>query len=326
MRQPIFCTAILWLAFFVAGCSKSSTSAKQKITLQLKWVYNAGFVGDLVAKEKGFWKQQDLDVEIRPGGVGISPIKVVTTGDAQIGVTTGDQLLLAREEAAPVTAVALAYQDNPLVWIFRAATNIHSIRDFKGKRIGLTFIDDEALFNAMLIRAGIQRADINVVPVKFDTSPFLRGEVDAFPVFRNTQGIEIGSELAKQGIKTDMLGPADLRLIAYSNLYFVDDRFEKSHPEIVRKFVAGVLKGWAYSQDHADEVAEIVSKYDKETSRDLIKAQVEATNRLTRPTSDVTIGRMTEEGWQSTEQILLDAKQLKKPVDVNAVFTKNYVQ
>src|ERR1019366_2109326 len=92
--------AIVAVVILTPNNTASSSSSKAKVVLQLKWIYNSGFVGDLVAKEKGFWKEQNLDVEVRAGGVGIAPIKVVASGDAQFGIATGDQLLLAAEENA----------------------------------------------------------------------------------------------------------------------------------------------------------------------------------------------------------------------------------
>jgi len=327
MKRYLLLVATLAVSVCICGCGKRSPAEGRKITLQLKWVYNAGFAGDLVAKEKGFWKEQGLDVEVRPGGVGVAPVKVVAVGDAQFGVATGDQLLLAAEEGVPVVAIALAYRDNPLSWITRSDSGMNSARDFKGKKIGLSFIDDEPLFNAMMAHVGLDpKKDFQIVPVKFDTSPFLRGEVDAFPVYRNTQAIEIAAELNKQGVGAQVIGPADEGIVSYSNLYFVTRGFEKKHPDTVRAFVAGVLKGWAYAQAHPDEAAEIVARYDKETKPDIIKMQVRATNKLVQPSPADHIGEMTADGWASTEQILLQAKQLKKQLDVSSVFAEKYVR
>jgi NitT/TauT family transport system substrate-binding protein len=324
MRRIRELLIVALMCMTVVGCGKKPQG---KVVLQLKWVYNAGFAGDLIAKEKGFWKEQGLDVEVRPGGVGIAPIKVVAVGDAQFGVATGDQLLLGAEEGVPVVAVALAYKDNPLSWVARSSSGMKSAKDFRGKKIGLTFIDDEPLFNAMMARVGLDaKTDLQLIPVKFDTSPFLRGEVDAFPVYRNTQAIEIEAELNKGGERTVVIGPTDEGIVSYSNLYFVTREFEKKYPNTVRAFVAGVLKGWAYTRAHPDEVAEIVARYDKETKPDIIKMQVQATNKLVQPSPADRIGEMTAAGWTSTEQILLQAKQLKKQLDVNAVFTNKYVQ
>jgi NitT/TauT family transport system substrate-binding protein len=154
----VIAVVILFIITILTGYSWSQHPKISKVTLQLKWIYNAGFVGDLVAKEKGFWKDEGLDVTVRPGGVGTTPIRVVIAGDAEFGVATGDQLLFAAEEKIPIVAVALVYQQNPLAWIVRADSNIKSATNFKGKRIGLSFIDDEPLFNAMLAQVGLSVA------------------------------------------------------------------------------------------------------------------------------------------------------------------------
>jgi NitT/TauT family transport system substrate-binding protein len=315
------------IAFAMIGCSRSVPSNQlTQITLQLKWTYNAGFVGDLVAKDKGLWKEQGLDVQIRPGGPGITPVKVVTSGDAQFGVATGDQLLLAAEDGNPVIAVALAYNKNPLAWIVRGESKINSAADFKGKKIGLSFIDDEPLFNAMMARVGLDpKKDVQVVPVKFDTSPFLRKEVDGFPIFRNTQGIELASELRKQGVETKTIGPADEGLVSYSNLYFTTNDYLNQHPEVVKAFVAGALKAWEYAQAHPDEAATIVAKYDKDNQLDIIKQEVVSTDALIKPSPTDHIGNMTREGWSSTQDILMKSQQLKKPLELDRLFTNRYV-
>lgn len=152
--------AIIMLLFYTARdatalAPAASVKAPSKVSLQLKWLYNAGFAGDLVAKERGFWN--NLDVDIRPGGVGVDAIKTVLSGNAEFGVATGDQILLAAERGAPLVAIALVYQENPLAWIVKTASGIKTPSDLKGKRIGLTYIDDAPLFSAMMKKVRLKR-------------------------------------------------------------------------------------------------------------------------------------------------------------------------
>lgn len=317
---------VLFAASIITGCSEPKPTETTKVTLQLKWFINAGFVGDLVAKEKGFWKEEGLDVTVNPGGVGIAPIKMVTTGAAEFGVATGDQLLLGVVEGNPIVAIALAYQQNPLAWIVRTDSNIKSAADFKGKRIGLTYIDDEPLFNAMMKKVNLDPKEGPVlVPVKFDTSPFFRREIDAFPIFRNTQGIEIGEALRPEGIETLMVGPADHGIVSYSNLYFTTKDYLTKHPDVVKAFVVGVIRGWDYAQRYPDEASEIVAKYDKETKPSVLKQSVKATNLLVKPSAEQKIGEMTREGWESTQDILLQANQLKKVLELGEAYDNKFV-
>ena len=295
------------------------------ISLQLKWIFNAGFAGDLVAKEKGMWKR--IDVKVRPGGASISSITQVVSGQAEFGVATGDQLILAVAEGSPIIAIALAYQTNPLGWIVRADSGIKKPADLKGKTVGLSYIDDEPLFLAMIGNAGLHKDDVKVVRVGFDTSPFLKGDVDAFPVFRNTQGVEIARQLKKEGTETRIIGPEDVGTISYSNLYFVTKKFMKDHPEVVQEFVNGVIAGWRFAVEHPEETAVIVRKHDAQSSVSVSEASVRTTAGLVRPPDkDVRIGSMDDKGWESTVNVLVNSRQLKSTdVDIRSLYTMEFV-
>ena len=69
------------LAFVLLGAGAlfvaTEASAADKVTLQLKWVTQAQFAGYYVAKEKGFYKDENLDVTIKPGGPDIAPEQVL---------------------------------------------------------------------------------------------------------------------------------------------------------------------------------------------------------------------------------------------------------
>lgn len=326
-RRPLLVICLV-SAIIIIGWLAMRTGKTPIVTphvkLQLKWIYNAGFVGDLIADKRGW---SGIDVEVVAGGISTNPIKVVTSGAAQFGVATGDQMLQAVEnEAAPIVAIALVYQENPLSWIVKDSSGIKQPADFRGKRVGLTFIDDEALFRAMLSRAGLSKQDLEVVPVKFDPSPFIRGDISAFPVFRNTQGVEIAKTLEKSGIPTSFVKPAYVGVISYSNMYFTTREYAKKHPKIVEAFVNGVLSGWQYAQDHPKEAAKIVAEYDKDNDIGIIEASVLATNELVKLPGTSKIGIMTKSGWEQTQEILLASGILNKRVDLDEIFTTEFIK
>lgn len=304
----------------MAGCSRDT------VRLQLKWIVNAGFAGDIVAEQKGLWK--GLDVDVLPGALGTDAIKAVTSGAAEFGVATGDQLLMAREAGAPIVAIALVYQENPLAWIVRRSAGIKKPADLKGRKVGLTFIDDEALFQAMIKKEGLSDTDLTTVSVKFDPSPFLGREIDAFPVFRNTQGVELAMTLQAQGDSAAFVGPAQVGIISYSNLYFTREDFAEKHPETVTAFVQGVVSGWKYARDHPEEAAELVKRRakDEDTPLAVVTESVRETNRLVQPDNTFVIGEMTPAGWQSTQNVLLEARLLKARQLIADVYTNEFVE
>jgi NitT/TauT family transport system substrate-binding protein len=306
------------------GDSRQPPPAKTpRVVLQLKWLYNAGFSGDLVAQDRHLWR--GLDVSVREGGPAINVVNAVVSGQADFGVATGDQILLARENGAPIVAIALAYRRNPLVWITRRSEGIKTARDLRGRTVGLTYIDDEPLYRAWVGRAGLNpETDIRPTRVQFDLSPFLTGNVAAYPVFINTQGVELANKLGPDSV--NFVGPEDAGIRSYSNLYFTTTRLATERPEIVAKFVDGIRKGWALAADSPAVAVEIVSRYDRTTPPDIIRRSVEATNQLVRPDSASQFGVMELSGWNSTATILREAGVLKDTVDMRRVFTNRFLQ
>lgn len=294
-----------------------------RVVLQLKWLYNAGFAGDLVAKDRSLWN--GLDVTVREGGPALNAVNTVVSGQADFGVATGDQLLLAKENGAPVVAIALAYRRNPLVWITHRSDGIQAARDLRGRSVGLTYIDDEPLYRAWVGRAGLDpESDARPTRVQFDLSPFLRGDVDAFPVFINTQGVELANRLGADSVQ--FIGPDDEGIRSYSNMYFTTTRMIEERPEVVAKFVEGIRRGWTLAADSPSVAAEVVSRYDRTTPSAVVRQSVDATNRLVFPEDNASFGLMDLEGWTSTDRILREAGVLKKPVSLDEVFTNRFLQ
>lgn len=74
-------------SMLLAGASLLSAfeaQAADKITLQLKWVTQAQFAGYYVAKDKGFYEAEGLDVDIKPGGPDIAPAQVLVEAVARM--------------------------------------------------------------------------------------------------------------------------------------------------------------------------------------------------------------------------------------------------
>jgi ABC-type nitrate/sulfonate/bicarbonate transport system substrate-binding protein len=169
---------------------------------------------------------------------------------------------------------------------------------------------------AMISRAGLSSDHLTVVPVKFDTTPFKNDEVVAYPVFRNTQGVEIANELGKAGIRTDFVGPSDVGVQAYSNTYFTSREYLDKHPKIVEAFMYGVLGGWRLAQENPAEAARIVAKYDRETPLEVIEQSVRETNILVPVPGTDRIGVMSLEGWQETDAVFRNAAVLKQTIQI----------
>src|SRR5262245_10608327 len=114
-----------------------------KVTLQLKWVPQAQFAGYYVARELGYYKDQCLDVTIRPGGLDIEPEEVVGKGAAQFGIGWQPGMLAARDRGIAVKAIAQVFEYSGMRLISWKTSNISGPEDLKGKTVAVWFAGNE---------------------------------------------------------------------------------------------------------------------------------------------------------------------------------------
>ncbi|HCL94262.1 MAG TPA: nitrate ABC transporter substrate-binding protein, partial [Gammaproteobacteria bacterium] len=106
MRRNIT-TLILAVAM---GMASSAALAADKVTLQLKWVTQAQFAGYFVAKDKGFYKEEGLDVMIKPGGPDVAPPQVIAGGGADVIIDWMPSALASRERGLPLVNIAQPFK------------------------------------------------------------------------------------------------------------------------------------------------------------------------------------------------------------------------
>ena len=124
----------------LSGCNRHDQTAKaQPVSLRLQWFPLAQFAGFYAADEKGFYKEQGLDVTINPGGPDFNAIQLVANGSDTFGIWTADQILVAQSRGVPITIVAAIYRKDPNVWLVKKGSGIKGPKDFKGKTVTTVF-------------------------------------------------------------------------------------------------------------------------------------------------------------------------------------------
>ena len=127
----------LILLAMVAGLTVlgSVANAADKLTLQLKWVTQAQFAGYYVAKDKGFYSEEGLDVNIKPGGPDIAPAQVIAGGGADVVLDWMPSALATREKGVKLVNIAQPFKSSGMMLTCRKDTGIKSPADFKGKTL-----------------------------------------------------------------------------------------------------------------------------------------------------------------------------------------------
>ena len=295
----------------------ATARADDSVTLRLKWLNQAQFAGFYVAKEKGYYKSEGLDVNIQPGGPDFPAVQMVTGGNEQFGVTAADQILIARSKGVPVVALAVIYRRNPFVLFSLAKSGIKTPADYVGKKVGVKIGgNEELIYRAVLAKAEIDKSKLTEIPVKFDMTPLLTGTVDVWP------GYLINEVLAakEKGFDVNIVYPVDYGVDLYADTLFTTEKMLKDKPDVVHKFVTATLAGWNSAIAAPEEAARITLKYGDKLTYDHELAMMKASIPLLKPDAKP-VGYMDEAGWSAAQKLLVGAGFQKEPVNVADAFS-----
>jgi NitT/TauT family transport system substrate-binding protein len=318
IRIPL-CHA-LFMALVVSFVFTGKALADEAVTYRLKWLINMSTVGDVYAEAQGLFAKEGLAVTLRPGGPERDAIRELELGHAHFGVASADQVILALSKGSPVVVVAQLFQANPLQWIyFRDRVRVATPAELKGKTIGVTFgKNDEIIMRTLLSRSGIGEREVRLYSVRLDYTPFYSGRADLWPIYINSQGVEIGRRLEAAGESIGFFNPEDHGVRFVANSVVTSQRLLDENPDLADRFLRALVSGWQAAVDPANAKAAVaaVRRYDRDTAEEILHAQLAATRPLIRPAGGAKVGHIDVAAWQQTEEIMLQYGQIASPVDV----------
>ena len=259
-------TALLTAALLATGISTvgGTADAADKLTLQLKWVTQAQFGGYYVAKDKGFYEEVGLDVDIKPGGPDIAPPQVIAGGGADVIVDWMPSALASREKGVPLVNIAQVFKRSGMMLTCRKDTGIVDPKtDFKGRTLGVWFYGNEYPFLSWMAHLGIPTSGgpngVTVLKQGFNVDPLLQKQADCISTMTYNEYWQV----IDAGLK-----PEDLVVFKYEDqgvatledgLYVKEASLtDKAMVGKLARFLKASIKGWDYAGQHPDEAATIV--------------------------------------------------------------------
>jgi len=312
-------TIVLLLIFVLSACSEKEQPLEE-VNYRLKWLFNISVIGDLWADAHGNFERNGLKVTVKPGGPEKDAIKELEIGHAQFGVASADQVIRAVAKGSPIVVLAQLFQVNPLHWIYRPdRTVLKTPQDLKGKIIGVTYGgNDETIMRALLAKHNITENEVKLFSVRYDYTPFFKGEVDLWPLYRNAQAPIIGAKLRKAGEKFDLMSPNRLGIQFVANSVVTTKKMIEERPDTVKRFMQALIAGWSEALDPAnkEKAIETVLKYNQETPEAIVRQQLPATRILMLPTAGFKFGQIDVAAWKQTEAIMLAQKLIDNAVHI----------
>ncbi|WP_042351828.1 ABC transporter substrate-binding protein [Bacillus massiliigorillae] len=321
----------LVVALLLVGCSgnnsnegdKNKKEDLKKVSVVLDWTPNTNHTGLYVAKEKGYFKEQGLDVEIiMPGEAGAD--QLVASGKADFGIGYQEGLTQARAQGVPLVSLAAIIQHNTSGFAAPANKNIKSPKDFEGKKYGgYGSPVEEAIMKAIMEKenADVKKVDIiNMGEADYFTA--VKRDIDFAWIYYAWTGIE--AEL--RGEKLDMLYVKDYskELDYYTPILTTSEKMIAKDPETVKAFVKAVSKGYEFAIDSPSEAADILIKEVPDLNPELVKKSQEWL--APRYQDDAKRwGEQKLEVWKNYSDWMAENKLLEGKFDPKAAFTNDYL-
>jgi ABC-type nitrate/sulfonate/bicarbonate transport system substrate-binding protein/signal transduction histidine kinase len=279
-----------WL--FLFSCllvSLHAVNTLEKVSLQLDWKYQYEFAGFIAAKEKGFYRDAGLDVELREYQNNIDTATDILSRKATYG-SYNTSIIISGNQPAPVVLLATYYQRSPLVFIVRK--DIKNPADLIGKRIMGT--NDEfrsSSLGLMLNHFGIGSENATFLNHTFNIHDFVDGKTDAMAIFRSNQLYEV----QRLHVPYNILDPSDYGFMMSAVNVFTSRSEALENPERTQRFIDASNRGWKYAIDHPDEIIGILlKKYHTGKTREALEYEYKVTKKMMM-TDFYPIGQANEE-------------------------------
>ena len=252
---------------FIFTTSLYSENLK-KITIQLSWFDQFQFAGYYMAKEKGFYKELGLDVEIKPFEFGIDIPKEVSDGKIDFAVGR-ETLILERTKNRNIVALYALFQASPLILMTTKESGINTINDFSNKKI-MTTIDDssEVSLKAMIISNKVKVEDLNFLKHTHNINDLLNKNTDVISAYISKAPFQLN----QKSVEYNIFDPKKFGFDMYSDMLYTSENLINSDLNAVLLFKKASLKGWEYAYSNIQESADLI--YKKYNSEKLTKAEL----------------------------------------------------
>ncbi len=236
--------------------------SQEKVTLQLKWFHQFQFAGYYAAKEKGFYDEVGLDVEIKERDLKFNNIEQVIKGESQYGVADS-ALFLYKITNEPVVIVAPIFQHSANVLISLKNSGIDSPYDLNNKNISIyANSTDSFTILAMLKKLGIKP---NFLPERKsdDYLKLITKQIDLTSAYLSNEPFYF----KEKDIDINVIDPIFYGFDFYGDMLFTNKEEAINHPSRVEKFKRATLKGWEYALNHKEEIVQLIyNKYSAKKS------------------------------------------------------------
>ncbi|MGJ0290618.1 diguanylate cyclase [Aliarcobacter cryaerophilus] len=295
------------------------SSSLEKVSIQFNWKYQFEVAGFIAAKEKGFYENVGLDVELKEYNPEVDILFDVLNNKVTYGISSSN-IVLENKKIASIVLLATYLQKSPLVFITKP--DIRTPSQFLGKTI---MGDKEELKNSslalLLSHFNINFSNTKFIPHNFKIDDFINGKVEIMSAFRSNQLYE----LDKRKIDYNIIDPSDYGFVmSAGNLYTSKEEAFKNKYR-TQKFIEATNRGWEYALKNKEEIIDIlIKKYGVNKSKEALLYERDVVNQVMMR-DFYPIGKVSPELTQRLVKQLSYSGMIEPNQKINHIFFENIV-
>ena len=254
----------------------------ENVSLRLIWKYQFQFAGYIMAKEKGFYKDVGLEVNIIEADYGVASLFEMKSKKLDFSIQSADILLENLNNQENFIFLFALAQSSPIMITGIKENGINKIEDLKGKRhlvYNYDYYSYDASITSMLKSQGIDENKFKIVKASsLGIEDIVNGKAD---ILRGYSTIT-PYHLKKMGYTPIVFQPKDYGYDFYNDILYTTKEYVEKNPKTTKSFYEATLKGWEYAFSHIDETIDMIkAKYDtQKLDRDILEFEANEYKKL----------------------------------------------
>ena len=291
-------------ALILAMGAVMPAAATDTVSMAIGFIPNIQFAPLYVGMEKGFFAEEDLELEVEYG-FGVDVFSLLSLGRIDVGLSDSDQLIVSGTKGLGLKAVFQYYQAYP-VSIVALADEIDEPADLRGKTIGVpetygtSYIGLQVFLSEFGLSGRVTEERIGYTQVP----SLLNDRVDAAVTFRNNEPIQLrlrGHDIVEWEVQefSDLVGASIIS----------SDRIIERRGDVMERFVRAMRKSVAYTVENQAEAVELSLPYlgdTEESQMEFLRRSLEATSELFEPDSGERYGSFDRQRYRASIRALRD--------------------
>src|SRR5262245_43683828 len=231
--------SMLGMTLFLVAASGPSV-ANGKVTFVMSWAPDARWASEFLAKERGYYAQEGLDVNFVHQRGSLAALQQVGAGAAEFGSPDAGDVIFAREKGVPIKSITLPGRNTGIAFMSLKETNITRPEDLVGKKVGVQRASGTWVgFQALMAKYGVDVEKLEKIEASFGLEVLLLKKVDIRPVMIFNEYVLA----VHKGIPVNVMWLPDYGLNLPGKTLSTNEKTLKDRPKVVQAFVTATMRG-----------------------------------------------------------------------------------